>query len=50
VQSGAGHYPWLDDAGRFAATVTAFLDDRPAPNVKLTADLVGIPGKCINLY
>jgi pimeloyl-ACP methyl ester carboxylesterase len=28
VQSGAGHYPWLDDAGRFAATVTAFLDDR----------------------
>jgi len=28
VQSGAGHYPWLDDADRFAATVTAFLDDR----------------------
>jgi pimeloyl-ACP methyl ester carboxylesterase len=28
LQSGAGHYPWLDDAGRFVATVTAFLDDR----------------------
>ncbi|HBF85514.1 MAG TPA: alpha/beta hydrolase [Streptomyces sp.] len=25
VQPGAGHYPWLDDAGRFAAAVAAFL-------------------------
>ncbi|MCC9307916.1 alpha/beta hydrolase [Kitasatospora sp. RB6PN24] len=25
VQPGAGHYPWLDDAGAFTATVTAFL-------------------------
>ncbi|NUK13000.1 alpha/beta hydrolase [Streptomyces lunaelactis] len=25
VQPGAGHYPWLDDAGRFAATTAAFL-------------------------
>ena len=29
VQPGAGHYPWLDDAGRFVSAVTAFLDDRP---------------------
>jgi proline iminopeptidase len=29
VQPGAGHYPWLDDAGRFVSTVTAFLDDGP---------------------
>ena len=27
VQPGAGHYPWLDDAGRFVSAVTAFLDD-----------------------
>jgi proline iminopeptidase len=27
IQPGAGHYPWLDDPGRFAATVTGFLDD-----------------------
>ncbi len=27
VQPGAGHYPWLDDAGWFVAAVTAFLDD-----------------------
>lgn len=26
VQPGAGHHPWLDDPGRFTATVTAFLD------------------------
>ncbi|WP_405808572.1 alpha/beta hydrolase [Streptomyces sp. NBC_01520] len=26
VQRGAGHYPWLDDPGSFARTVTAFLD------------------------
>ena len=26
VQPGAGHYPWLDDAGRFVSAVTAFLD------------------------
>ncbi|MBG0826905.1 alpha/beta hydrolase [Planomonospora sp. ID67723] len=26
VQPGAGHYPWLDDADRFTATVAAFLD------------------------
>ncbi|MEV0784969.1 alpha/beta hydrolase [Streptomyces sp. NPDC050423] len=25
VQPGAGHYPWLDDAGRFTAAVEAFL-------------------------
>ncbi|GGT73847.1 MULTISPECIES: alpha/beta fold hydrolase [Streptomyces] len=25
VQPGAGHYPWLDDAGRFVATTAAFL-------------------------
>ncbi|MER5758314.1 alpha/beta hydrolase [Streptomyces sp. NPDC002082] len=25
VQAGAGHYPWVDDAGRFAAAVAAFL-------------------------
>lgn len=25
VQPGAGHYPWVDDAGRFAAAVSAFL-------------------------
>jgi pimeloyl-ACP methyl ester carboxylesterase len=27
VQPGAGHYPWLDDAGRFVSAVTAFLND-----------------------
>ncbi|WP_228992839.1 alpha/beta fold hydrolase [Streptomyces sp. DH8] len=26
VQRGAGHFPWLDDAGAFARTVAAFLD------------------------
>ncbi|WP_327302685.1 alpha/beta hydrolase [Streptomyces sp. NBC_01298] len=25
VQAGAGHYPWIDDAGRFTAAVEAFL-------------------------
>ncbi|MFD7325875.1 alpha/beta fold hydrolase [Streptomyces sp. NPDC059875] len=25
VQSGAGHYPWVDDPGRFVATASAFL-------------------------
>ncbi|MFC9752269.1 alpha/beta fold hydrolase [Streptomyces sp. NPDC056921] len=25
VQPGAGHYPWLDDAGRFTSSVAAFL-------------------------
>lgn len=25
VQQGAGHYPWVDDAGRFAAAVAEFL-------------------------
>ncbi len=29
VQPGAGHYPWLDDAGRFVSTVTAFLAAGP---------------------
>ncbi|MCZ7462045.1 alpha/beta hydrolase [Streptomyces sp. WMMC940] len=31
VQSGAGHYPWLDDPGAFRRTVAAFLeaDGRP---------------------
>jgi proline iminopeptidase len=28
IQPGAGHYPWLDDAGMFVSAVTAFLDDR----------------------
>jgi pimeloyl-ACP methyl ester carboxylesterase len=27
VQPGAGHYPWLDNAGRFVSMVTAFLND-----------------------
>ncbi|MFI1189881.1 alpha/beta fold hydrolase [Streptomyces californicus] len=26
VQRGAGHFPWMDDAGAFARTVAAFLD------------------------
>jgi pimeloyl-ACP methyl ester carboxylesterase len=26
IQSGAGHYPWLDDADQFVSTVNAFLD------------------------
>ncbi|MEH1164572.1 alpha/beta hydrolase [Micromonospora sp. CPCC 205539] len=30
VQVGAGHYPWLDDAEAFTATLAAFLD-RPSP-------------------
>jgi pimeloyl-ACP methyl ester carboxylesterase len=25
VQQGAGHFPWLDDAGKFVATVADFL-------------------------
>jgi pimeloyl-ACP methyl ester carboxylesterase len=25
VQPGAGHFPWLDDPARFAATTEAFL-------------------------
>jgi pimeloyl-ACP methyl ester carboxylesterase len=25
IQPGAGHYPWLDDAARFTATIAAFL-------------------------
>ncbi len=29
VQPGAGHFPWVDDAGRFVSAVTAFLDDGP---------------------
>ncbi|MFE6978062.1 alpha/beta fold hydrolase [Streptomyces sp. NPDC057682] len=29
VQEGAGHYPWLDDAGRFRETVERFLSGRP---------------------
>ncbi len=28
VQPGAGHYPWLDDPGRFISAITSFLDDR----------------------
>ena len=27
VQSGAGHYPWVDDAGRFVLVVTSFLNE-----------------------
>ncbi|MEU1398969.1 alpha/beta hydrolase [Micromonospora zamorensis] len=29
VQPGAGHYPWLDDADRFTATVSTFLRFQP---------------------
>ncbi|MFG2987785.1 alpha/beta fold hydrolase [Streptomyces sp. NPDC048257] len=29
VQRGAGHYPWLDDADRFVATIAAFLAAQP---------------------
>lgn len=29
VQRGAGHFPWLDDSERFAASVGAFLDRDP---------------------
>lgn len=29
VQPGAGHYPWLDDAGWFVSAVTTFLNDGP---------------------
>jgi pimeloyl-ACP methyl ester carboxylesterase len=28
---GAGHFPWVDDAASFAATVQEFLARRPAP-------------------
>lgn len=28
IQPGAGHYPWLDDAGWFTSAVAGFLDDR----------------------
>ncbi|MEU6093773.1 alpha/beta hydrolase [Streptomyces sp. NPDC047079] len=31
LQPGAGHYPWLDDADRFTATVEAFLARTAAP-------------------
>jgi pimeloyl-ACP methyl ester carboxylesterase len=27
IQPGAGHSPWLDDVGWFAAVVSAFLDE-----------------------
>ncbi|MCS7479258.1 alpha/beta fold hydrolase [Umezawaea endophytica] len=30
VQSGAGHFPWLDDPVRFAATIREFPAERPA--------------------
>jgi pimeloyl-ACP methyl ester carboxylesterase len=26
IQPRAGHFPWLDDAGRFVSTVAAFLE------------------------
>ncbi|MEV3984089.1 alpha/beta hydrolase [Nonomuraea sp. NPDC049758] len=29
VQAGAGHFPWLDDAGRFVAAISAFLRQAP---------------------
>ncbi|MFE4588803.1 alpha/beta fold hydrolase [Streptomyces laurentii] len=29
VQSGAGHYPWLDDPARFTANLTDFLETTP---------------------
>ncbi|MGW4896189.1 alpha/beta fold hydrolase [Kitasatospora sp. NPDC004240] len=31
LQPDAGHYPWLDDADAFLATVTGFLDRAPLP-------------------
>ena len=31
IQPSAGHGPWLDDASRFAATVSAFLDEAKDP-------------------
>lgn len=30
IQPGAGHYPWLDDPGRFTRTVATFLGQEPA--------------------
>ncbi|MFI6925977.1 alpha/beta fold hydrolase [Nonomuraea spiralis] len=39
VQAGAGHFPWLDDAGRFVATTSTFLsaghgtDDPSVPEI-----------------
>ncbi|MEV4921492.1 alpha/beta fold hydrolase [Streptomyces roseoverticillatus] len=33
VQPGAGHYPWLDDPGRFTQTVAAFLARGHAPSI-----------------
>ncbi|WP_432140646.1 alpha/beta fold hydrolase [Streptomyces sp. bgisy084] len=30
VQPGAGHYPWLDDPGRFTRTLATFLGQEPA--------------------
>ncbi|MEU9082071.1 alpha/beta hydrolase [Streptomyces sp. NPDC048357] len=48
VQPGAGHYPWLDDAARFVATTTAFLDRRAArahdPMVTTRAHSGGVSG------
>ena len=32
-QPGAGHYPWLDDPGRFVSAVAAFLDSHAAGRV-----------------
>ncbi|MEV5379027.1 alpha/beta hydrolase [Streptomyces nondiastaticus] len=32
VQPGAGHYPWLDDPGRFTRTVAAFLAQGHGPS------------------
>ncbi|MFD6323230.1 alpha/beta fold hydrolase [Streptomyces sp. NPDC058442] len=31
IQPGSGHYPWLDDADRFIAATTAFLEQATAP-------------------
>ncbi|MFI7416412.1 alpha/beta fold hydrolase [Nonomuraea sp. NPDC049684] len=41
VQAGAGHFPWLDDAGRFVATTSAFL--RQAPIRPESAPVAAVP-------
>ncbi|MGV9990186.1 alpha/beta fold hydrolase [Streptomyces sp. NPDC003374] len=49
VQDGAGHFPWLDDAGRFADIVLAFLEGRgggprDVPGVSGISGAPGVPG------
>ncbi|MGW8884144.1 alpha/beta fold hydrolase [Streptomyces sp. NPDC055749] len=47
VQRGAAHYPWLDDPGAFARTVTAFLDPDvhsvQAGGIRLAYRVLGAP-------